>query len=143
MNRNDTESGWDTDQFPNNAQQVALALYHIMKAGGFGTGGINFDAKLRRQSLDPEDLLHGHIGALDTCARALLAVERMLADDRIGKLVNERYAGWRTAEGKAILEGKRSLEDLAKDVEKNRIEPRPRSGRQEYLENLVAQYVGI
>ena len=143
MNRNDTQSGWDTDQFPNNIGEVALALYHILKQGGFGTGGINFDAKLRRQSLDPEDLLYGHIGALDTCARALLAAERMLADDKLGTFVAERYAGWRTPEGRAILAGKRSLEDLAKEVEKGALEPQPKSGRQEFLENLVSQYLKL
>jgi xylose isomerase len=143
MNRNDIQSGWDTDQFPNNVGEVALALYYILKQGGFGTGGVNFDAKLRRQSLDPEDLLYGHIGALDTCARALLAAERMLADDKLGAFVAARYAGWRTPEGRAILEGKRSLEDLATDIEKGSVEPQPKSGRQEFLENLVSHYLKI
>jgi xylose isomerase len=143
MNRNDIQSGWDTDQFPNNVGEVALALYYILKQGGFGTGGVNFDAKLRRQSLDPEDLLYGHIGALDTCARALLAAERMLADDKLGAFVAARYAGWRTPEGRAILEGKRSLEDLATNIEKGSVEPQPKSGRQEFLENLVSHYLKI
>ena len=79
MNRNDYQSGWDTDQFPNNVPEMALAYYQILQAGGFTTGGTNFDAKLRRQSLDPEDLLIGHVGGMDCCARGLKAAAR---DDR-------------------------------------------------------------
>jgi xylose isomerase len=141
MNRGDYQSGWDTDQFPNSVPDTALALYHIMKSGGFTTGGLNFDAKVRRQSIDPEDLLHAHIGAMDVCARALLIAERMIDDGVLDRLLNERYAGWDAPEGKAILDGKRSLVDLADRVEREWLEPQPRSGRQEYLENLLNSYL--
>jgi xylose isomerase len=141
MNRGDPQSGWDTDQFPNSVADTALALYHILKGGGFTTGGLNFDAKIRRQSIDPEDLLHAHVGAIDVCARALLVAERMLSDGALEGLLRERYAGWASAEGEAILAGKRSLADLAARVEGEGLEPRPRSGRQEFLENLVNSYL--
>jgi xylose isomerase len=141
MNRGDYQSGWDTDQFPNSIADTALAMYYILKGGGFTTGGLNFDAKIRRQSLDAEDLLHAHIGGMDVCARALLIAERMLTDGALDGFVQKRYAGWDSAEGKAILAGKRSLADLASRVEKESIEPTPRSGRQEYLENLVNSYL--
>jgi xylose isomerase len=141
MNRGDYQSGWDTDQFPNSIADTALAMYHILKGGGFTTGGLNFDAKVRRQSLDAEDLLHAHIGAMDVCARALLIAERMLGDGALDAFVRQRYAGWDSAEGKAILEGNRSLADLAARVEKESLDPTPRSGRQEYLENLVNSYL--
>jgi xylose isomerase len=136
MNRGDMQSGWDTDQFPNSIPDTALAMYYILKAGGFTTGGMNFDAKIRRQSIDPEDLLHAHIGAMDVCARALLIAEKM-----IDRFVAERYAGWDTDEGRAILAGERSLDDLAAYVDRVNLDPQPRSGRQEYLENLVNSYL--
>jgi len=141
MNRGDYQSGWDTDQFPNSIADTALAMYYILKGGGFTTGGLNFDAKIRRQSLDAEDLLHAHIGGMDVCARALLIAERMLTDGALDGFVQKRYSGWDSAEGKAILSGQRSLADLAARVEKESIEPTPRSGRQEYLENLVNSYL--
>jgi len=141
MNRNDYQSGWDTDQFPNNVPEVALAYYQILLAGGFRNGGTNFDAKLRRQSIDPQDLLIAHIGGMDTCARGLKAAARMIEDRALLDPLEERYAGWNGREGKAILAGKRTLEDLADRVVKQKIEPQPRSGRQEYLENIVNRYV--
>lgn len=141
MNRGDYQSGWDTDQFPNSIPDTTMAMYHILKGGGFSDGGLNFDAKIRRQSLDPEDLLHAHIGGMDVCARALLIAEKMITDGALDKFVTERYAGWDSSEGKAILAGKRSLADLAARVEKESLEPTPRSGRQEYLENLVNSYL--
>jgi xylose isomerase len=79
-NRNDLQSGWDTDQFPNNPGEVALAFYHVLKAGGLGKGGFNFDAKVRRQSIDPADLLHGHVGGLDVLARGLKGAAAMIED---------------------------------------------------------------
>jgi xylose isomerase len=94
MNRGDPQNGWDTDQFPNDLRELTTALYYIMRAGGFSTGGINFDAKVRRQSIDAEDLFHGHVGAIDLVARALLCAEAL--------------------------------------------DPEPRSGKQEWLENLVS-----
>jgi len=141
MNRGDEMLGWDTDQFPNNLPQVALALYHIIKGGGFTSGGLNFDAKLRRQSIDPDDLIAGHAGAMDLCARALLIAEKMVEDDALAAHVRQRYAGWDGKLGKSILAGKRSLDDLAALVDKESLEPQPRSGRQEHLEALVNSYV--
>jgi len=141
MNRGDELLGWDTDQFPNNLPQVALALYQIMKGGGFSSGGLNFDAKLRRQSIAPDDLIAAHAGAMDLCARALLVAERMIQDGELAERLDARYAGWDGAEGRAILQGKRSLADLAHRVEKKGIEPQPVSGRQERLEELVNTYL--
>ncbi len=141
MNRNDYQSGWDTDQFPNNVPEMALAYHEVIKGGGFKTGGTNFDAKLRRQSLDPEDLLIAHIGGMDTCARAFKAAARMVEDKALIARVDDRYAGWKSAEAKAMLAGKRSLAEIAERVEKKNINPEPRSGRQELLENIVNRYV--
>jgi xylose isomerase len=137
MNRGDMQCGWDTDQFPNSVSDTALALYLILKAGGFTTGGLNFDSKVRRQSIDAEDMFHGHIGAMDVCARALLVAERMLSDDRLGRFVDERYAGWASGEGSEILAGRLGLDQLASRVLERNTDPRPVSGRQEYLENLL------
>lgn len=141
MNRGDELLGWDTDQFPNNLPQVALALYHILQGGGFTTGGLNFDAKLRRQSIDPDDLVAGHAGAMDLCARALLVAERMIDDGALAQQLRERYHGWDGKLGKGILAGKQSLEDLAALVDRESLEPQPRSGRQEVLEALVNSYL--
>tara|TARA_A100001391_G_scaffold53358_1_gene32598 strand:- start:13575 stop:14882 length:1308 start_codon:yes stop_codon:yes gene_type:complete len=141
MNRNDMQSGWDTDQFPNNVPEVALAYYHILKAGGFTTGGTNFDAKLRRQSIDPEDLLHGHIGGMDTCARGLKAAAAIIEDGTYDAFLADRYAGWGDAEAQAMFKGERSLSDIAARVEAEGINPQPKSGRQEYLENLINRFV--
>ena len=141
MNRNDYQSGWDTDQFPNNAPEVALAYYHILLGGGFKTGGTNFDAKLRRQSIDPEDLLLAHIGGIDVCARGLKAAAAMIEDGVLDNAIEERYAGWTESEATAMLSGARSLEEVAERVLREAIEPRPRSGKQEHLENLVNRYV--
>jgi xylose isomerase len=137
INRNDYQSGWDTDQFPMNVPEVALALYYILKAGGFTTGGLNFDAKLRRQSLDPADLIHAHVGGMDTCARALLAAAELMEKGDLSSALAARYAGWQGPEAQAMLKGERTLEQIAARVEREGIEPRPVSGRQEYLENLV------
>ncbi|MBB4267960.1 xylose isomerase [Roseospira visakhapatnamensis] len=141
MNRNDYQSGWDTDQFPNNAQETTLAYYHILKAGGFGTGGTNFDSKLRRQSVDPVDLLHGHIGGMDTCARGLKAAAAIIEDGTYDAFLNERYKDWQGAEAQAMLKGDRSLEEIAARVEHEGINPPLRSGRQEFLENLINRFV--
>ncbi|MEM5470161.1 xylose isomerase [Hoeflea sp. AS60] len=141
MNRNDYQSGWDTDQFPNNVPEMAMAYYAILKGGGFSTGGTNFDAKLRRQSLDAEDLLSAHIGGMDTCARALKAAAKMVEDGVLTSFVEERYAGWNGAEAKKMLDGSLSLSDITDYVTKSDINPQPRSGRQEYLENVVNRYV--
>jgi xylose isomerase len=141
INRGDPQLGWDTDQFPNSAEEAALALYSILKAGGLGSGGFNFDAKLRRQSLDPEDLFHAHIGGIDTLARGLEAASRMLGDGELPSFVEERYAGWSGSLGREILGRKLDLEGLARYVEDRELDPKPVSGRQEWLENLVARYL--
>ena len=140
-NRNDLQSGWDTDQFPNNPGEMTLAFYHILKQGGLGNGGFNFDAKVRRQSIDPVDLVHGHVGGLDVLARGLKAAAAMIEDGTYDAALEERYAGWQSREAKAMLNGKRSLEQIAARVEKQNINPEPKSGRQEYLENLVNRFV--
>ena len=141
MNRNDYQSGWDTDQFPNTTSEVALAYYHILKGGGFTTGGTNFDAKLRRQSIDPEDLLMAHIGGMDVCARGLKAAAAMIENQTLDNFVTERYAGWESSESQAMLAGQHSLEEITARVEAQNINPKPRSGRQEWLENVVNQFV--
>lgn len=141
MNRNDYQSGWDTDQFPNNTPEVALAYYHILKHGGFTSGGTNFDAKLRRQSIDPEDLLMAHIGGMDICARGFKAAAAMIEDGTLDQFVTDRYAGWQRDDAQDMLSGKLSLEDIAKRVEVEDINPKPRSGRQEYLENVINRFV--
>ncbi len=140
MNRGDEQSGWDTDQFPHSVEQTSLALYHILRAGGLGTGGLNFDAKVRRQSIAPEDLLIAHAGAMDVCARALLCAARMIEDGALPGAVEERYAGWRTPEATAILGGGLGLAQIADAAEAAGIDPQPRSGRQEALERLVGSY---
>jgi xylose isomerase len=140
LNRGDYLLGWDTDQFAMSAPELALACYAILKAGGFTTGGMNFDAKIRRQSIDPDDLLEAHVGSMDACAKALIAAERMIADGRLDKFIEDRYAGWDGEEGKAILAGKRSLDDLANGVLGRGLDPQPRSGKQEHLERLINEY---
>ena len=141
VNRGDPQLGWDTDQFPNHAADLVIALYTILRAGGLGSGGFNFDAKLRRQSVDPADLFHAHIGGIDTLARALLAAAQLLEDGRLAAFVEERYAGWQGPLGREILEGKRSLAELADLAAREAFSPAPRSGRQEWLENLVNRFV--
>jgi xylose isomerase len=139
MNRNDYQSGWDTDQFPNNHAEKTLAFYEILKAGGYTTGGTNFDAKIRRQSLDPADLILAHVGGMDTCARAFRAAAAMLADGTLERLRAERYAGWDSAGAKAMLTG--TLEEIEARVLKDDLRPEPQSGKQERLENLVNRFV--
>ena len=140
INRGDPQNGWDTDQFPNDDREAALALYHVLRAGGLTTGGFNFDAKVRRQSIDPEDLFIAHIGGMDTLARGLLMAERMIEDGKLAGFVNDRYAGWNSGLGADILAGRTSLADLAKIARDRQLKPEPKSGRQEYLENVVNRY---
>jgi xylose isomerase len=141
MNRNDYQSGWDTDQFPNNVPEMALAYYQVLAGGGFTSGGTNFDSKLRRQSLDPADLLIGHIGGMDCCARGLKAAAKMIEDKALSQPLANRYAGWDSAESQKMLRGEYSLEAIAARVESQDINPQPRSGQQELLENVVNRYV--
>jgi len=142
MNRGDPQLGWDTDQFPHNVPDTALAMYHILQAGGLGTGGLNFDAKVRRQSIDAVDLFHGHIGGMDVSARGLLVAEQMILDGRLKSAVDARYAGWNTAHGQAVLAGRVSLADLADRALAANVDVPPVSGRQEALENLVNRFCG-
>ncbi len=139
MNRNDYQSGWDTDQFPNNVPEVALAYYHVLKSGGFSTGGTNFDAKLRRQSLTAEDLLAGHIGAMDICARGLKAAAAMLEDGGLETALKQRYADWQTQEAQNMLAS--DFDQITARVLNEGINPEPKSGRQEVLENYVDRFV--
>ena len=139
MNKNDYQSGWDTDQFPNNVPEMALAFYEVLRAGGFTTGGTNFDAKVRRQSLDPADLILAHVGGMDACAAGLKAAYKILSDGKLEAARDARYAGWETAEGKALLG--MDLAAVESMVTAKGINPQPRSGRQERLENLVNRYL--
>ncbi|WP_457336385.1 xylose isomerase [Rhizobacter sp. P5_C2] len=141
MNRGDMQCGWDTDQFPNNLPEMALAMFHIQRAGGFTSGGLNFDAKVRRQSIDAEDLFHGHVGAMDLCARALLAAERMIQEGRLESAVQQRYAGWRGAFGQQVIKGELTLDAVAQRVLDRNSDVQPKSGRQEAMENLLNRYV--
>lgn len=129
INRGDPQNGWDTDQFPTNAQELVPAMLEILRAGGLGSGGFNFDAKLRRQSVAVDDLLHAHVGGMDSCAEALRWAARLLEDGRLEAARRARYAGepWTG-----------TLADIADATLARDIAPQPRSGRQERLENLVA-----
>jgi xylose isomerase len=140
-NRNDYQSGWDTDQFPNNAADLIPAFYHILKNGGLAPGGLNFDAKVRRQSIDPQDLLFGHIGGLDVCAQALDAAAKLVEDGVYDRFLVERYAGWDAPDNQAMLARGSSLGEIAARVARQGIAPKPKSGRQEYLENLLNRFV--
>ena len=136
-NRGDPQNGWDTDQFPNSVEEMSLAMYEILRGGGFTTGGFNFDTKLRRQSLDRIDLFHGHIGGMDTLAQSLLVAARLLEDGALEAAREDRYAGWSQLLGTGILGGTSSLADLEQKVVDGEIDPTPVSGRQEELENLI------
>ena len=139
-NRGDPQNGWDTDQFPNDAGEVALSLYHVLKAGGFTKGGFNFDAKVRRQSIDALDLVYAHVGGIDTLAHGLLIAAKMVDDDKLGSFKETRYAGWGEGFGKQILAKELDLNAVADLAAQNALDPKPRSGRQEMLENLVSRY---
>jgi xylose isomerase len=139
MNRNDYQSGWDTDQFPNNPTEAAVAYYEVLRAGGFTTGGTNFDAKLRRQSLDPVDLIAAHVGGMDICARGLKAAAAMLEDGGLEAMRDARYAGWDAPEMAAMMSS--DLGTIADTVLANDVNPDPVSGKQERLENWVSRFV--
>jgi xylose isomerase len=140
MNRGDTLLGWDTDQFPNNAADLVLPLYLVLQGGGFTTGGFNFDAKARRQSFEPVDLFHAHVGAMDVTARALLAAEQIIQDGQLDQAVKARYQGWSGPLGQEILSGRSGLEALSRRTLERNQDMAPASGRQEFLENLVSRY---
>jgi xylose isomerase len=140
-NRGDPQNGWDTDQFPNSVDDLTMPLYEILRHGGIAPGGFNFDAKLRRQSTDRSDLFHAHVGGLDTVARALLAAADLIERGELADRKAERYAGWDGPLGSAILDGTETLETLASRVASGAIDPRPVSGAQEALENVVNQSI--
>ena len=136
-NRGDPQNGWDTDQFPNSVEEMSLATYEIMRAGGFTSGGFNFDTKLRRQSMDRTDLFHGHVGAVDTVAQSLLVAAALIEDGALEAARDARYAGWKDALGTDILTGNLSLAELEARVVSGEFDPTPVSGGQERLENLI------
>jgi xylose isomerase len=140
-NRGDPQNGWDTDQFPNSVDELTLALHEILKGGGFTTGGFNFDTKLRRQSIDRSDLFHGHVGGMDTLARALLAAAELVERETLSGPLAARYAGWSAELGSGIVGGGESLESLEARVRSGEIDPAPVSGRQELLENRVNRVI--
>ncbi len=139
-NRGDYQNGWDTDQFPNNLNELTEAMLIILESGGFKTGGINFDAKRRRNSTDPADLFYAHIGGMDAFARALLIAERILDDGTYRRIRSGRYASFEGVEGKKFEQGKMNLEEL-RDFAVSGGEPATISGRQEYLENLINRFI--
>ena len=139
-NRGDYQNGWDTDQFPNNLNELAEAMLVILESGGFKGGGINFDAKVRRNSTDSEDLFYAHIGGMDAFARALIIADNILQHSDYRKYRKERYASYDSGKGKSFEEGKLSLEDL-REYALQEGEPELKSGRQEYLENLINRFI--
>lgn len=139
-NRGDYQNGWDTDQFPNNINELTEAMLVILEAGGLKGGGINFDAKIRRNSTDAEDLFYAHIGGIDAFARALIVANDILEKSEYKKFRKERYASFDTGKGNEFEQGKLSLEDLRKYALENG-EPKVKSGRQEWLENLINRYI--
>ena len=138
-NRGDPQNGWDTDQFPNSVEELTLAVLEILRAGGFTTGGFNFDAKVRRQSMEPIDLFHGHVGAIDVVARGLLRAAAIIEDGRLDAFKAVRYAGWDGELGATLGTGA-TLAGAADLAVERGFTPSPRSGRQEMLENLLNRF---
>jgi xylose isomerase len=139
-NRGDYQNGWDTDQFPNNLYELIEAMLVIMPAGGLSGGGINFDAKRRRNSTDPADLFHAHIGGMDVFARALLVADKILTESDYSAIRRERYRSFDEGKGKEFEEGKLTLTELS-DLAGIHTEIKPTSGKQEYVENLINRYI--
>jgi xylose isomerase len=139
-NRGDYQNGWDTDQFPNNLNELTEAMLIILQAGGFKTGGVNFDAKTRRNSTDLTDIFYAHIGGMDAFARALLAAQAILEDGEYQRLRKERYSSFDAGKGKQFERGNLTLQQLGK-LAQLKGEPEQRSGKQEYFENLIAKYI--
>ena len=138
-NQGDMLLGWDTDQFPTNIYDSALAMYEVLKAGGFTTGGLNFDAKVRRGSFEPVDLFHAHIAGMDTFAKGLKVAYRMIEDGKLEKFVDDRYKSYTTGIGKDIVSGKAGFRELEKYALDNTIVNT--SGRQELLESILNEYI--
>tara|TARA_R110002126_G_scaffold72829_4_gene181776 strand:+ start:498 stop:1823 length:1326 start_codon:yes stop_codon:yes gene_type:complete len=139
-NRGDYQNGWDTDQFPNNIQETTEAMLVFLKAGGLQGGGVNFDAKIRRNSTDLDDVFHAHIGGADTFARALLTADRIISSSAYEKMFAERYSSFDSGKGKDFENGKLNLEALYKIAQENG-ELKLQSGKQELFENIINQYI--
>ncbi|WP_299148116.1 xylose isomerase [uncultured Dokdonia sp.] len=139
-NRGDYQNGWDTDQFPNNIQETTEAMLVFLQAGGLQGGGVNFDAKIRRNSTDMEDIFYAHIGGADTFARALLTADKILTSSPYKKMVQERYASFDTRQGANFEQGKLNLQDLY-TIATEQGEITPTSGKQELFENIVNQFI--
>ncbi len=139
-NRGDYQNGWDTDQFPNNIQEVAVAMLVFLKYGGLQGGGVNFDAKLRRNSTDLEDLFHAHIGGADTFARGLIVADKILNDSNFSSTINKRYSSFDSGDGKKFENGNLSIEDLFQ-IAKNSKNIEKISGKTEFLENIINNYI--
>ncbi|MDO6603751.1 xylose isomerase [Arenibacter palladensis] len=139
-NRGDYQNGWDTDQFPNNIQETTEAMLVFLKAGGLQGGGVNFDAKIRRNSTDLDDVFHAHIGGADTFARALLTADRIISSSAYEKMLAERYSSFDSGKGKDFENGKLNLEALYKIAQENG-ELKLQSGKQELFENIINQYI--
>ena len=140
-NRGDYQNGWDTDQFPNNVEETARAMMVFLKAGGLQGGGVNFDAKIRRNSTDFEDLFHAHIGGADTFARGLLVADKVLNDKNFTSFVQERYASFDAGKGSDFEQGKLSLNDLYTLASNSTSDIKPISGKQELLENILNNHI--
>ena len=140
-NAGDTLLGWDTDQFNTDVRELTLAMISILRAGGLGSGGFNFDAKLRRPSVDLEDLFYAHIGGMDAYALAYKVARRIIADGKLDGFLAQRYASFDTGFGRDIESGKATLPALEQLVLTKLGEPKPASGKQEYLENLLNSYL--
>jgi xylose isomerase len=141
INRGDALLGWDTDQFPNDLWTMTMSMYHVIKAGGLGKGGCNFDAKVRRQSFTPEDMVHAHVGGADLCARAFLTAAKIIEDGTYDSLLTARYEDWKSSRGAKMLARECSLDEIEKIALKEEINPHPRSGKQEQIENLLARAI--
>lgn len=141
INRGDALLGWDTDQFPNDLWTMTMSMYHVIKAGGLGKGGCNFDAKVRRQSFTAEDMIHAHVGGADLCARAFLTAAKLIEEGKYDALLAERYSGWQQGKAAEMLAGKSDLASIEQYALSSGIQPKPRSGRQEQIENLLARAI--
>jgi xylose isomerase len=139
-NRGDPQNGWDTDQFPNSVEELTLVMYRILQHGGFTSGGFNFDTKVRRQSINVEDLFYGHIGGIDVLAKSLLNAAKLLEDKVLDQVVQQRYQGWSQSLGQQVLSGKLTLEQLQQHVLNHNLDPESVSGQQELCENIVRRY---
>ncbi len=139
-NRGDYQNGWDTDQFPNDINELTEAMLIILEGGGLQGGGVNFDAKIRRNSTDQTDLFYAHIGGMDLFARALLTADNILQKSDYQKIRIKRYASFDSGKGAEFEKGLLNLEDL-RDYAAENGEPDSISGRQEYLENLINRYI--